>query len=145
MTGREQCGAIPSALTAPSHPAVLHSVGKSHESEIRYQPFRMTPYLVKVRDGQGAEGQLCCVLLAERVHSGYEGNSPAQAGAQAAHGASVTPWVTPSVRKADCRPWPPPRPPARGRVSVPLWTQPTFVPWGSLCLSEGLEAGISCL
>ncbi|XP_039084552.1 period circadian protein homolog 2 isoform X1 [Hyaena hyaena] len=48
------------------------SVGKSHESEIRYQPFRMTPYLVKVRDGQGAEGQLCCVLLAERVHSGYE-------------------------------------------------------------------------
>lgn len=34
----------------------------------------MTPYLVKVRDPQGAGGQLCCVLLAERVHSGYEGN-----------------------------------------------------------------------
>lgn len=48
------------------------SVGKNHESEIRYHPFRMTPYLVQVRDPQGAEDQLCCVLLAERVHSGYE-------------------------------------------------------------------------
>ncbi|XP_058555515.1 period circadian protein homolog 2 isoform X1 [Neofelis nebulosa] len=48
------------------------SVGKSHENEIRYHPFRMTPYLVKVRDPQGTEGQLCCVLLAERMHSGYE-------------------------------------------------------------------------
>ncbi|XP_012328905.2 period circadian protein homolog 2 isoform X2 [Aotus nancymaae] len=48
------------------------SVGKSHENEVRYHPFRMTPYLVKVRDQQGAESQLCCLLLAERVHSGYE-------------------------------------------------------------------------
>lgn len=56
----------------------LRSVGKNHESEIRYHPFRMTPYLVQVRDPQGAEDQLCCVLLAERVHSGYEGNSRSQ-------------------------------------------------------------------
>ncbi|XP_004743783.1 period circadian protein homolog 2 isoform X1 [Mustela putorius furo] len=48
------------------------SIGKTHENEIDYHPFRMTPYLVKVRDPQGAGGQLCCVLLAERVHSGYE-------------------------------------------------------------------------
>ncbi|XP_021567847.1 period circadian protein homolog 2 [Carlito syrichta] len=48
------------------------SVGKNHENEIRYHPFRMTPYLVKVQDQQGAESQLCCLLLAERVHSGYE-------------------------------------------------------------------------
>nr|XP_025744574.1 period circadian protein homolog 2 [Callorhinus ursinus] len=48
------------------------SVGNKHESEIHYRPFRMTPYLVKVQDPQGAGGQLCCVLLAERVHSGYE-------------------------------------------------------------------------
>ncbi|XP_029789393.1 period circadian protein homolog 2 isoform X2 [Suricata suricatta] len=47
------------------------SVGKSHENGIRYQPFRVTPYLVQVRGGQAA-AQLCCVLLAERVHSGYE-------------------------------------------------------------------------
>ncbi|XP_074220722.1 period circadian protein homolog 2 isoform X1 [Camelus bactrianus] len=48
------------------------SAGKNHETEVRYHPFRMTPYLVRVRGPQGAEGQLCCVLLAERVHSGYE-------------------------------------------------------------------------
>lgn len=48
------------------------SVGKHHENEIRYQPFRMTPYLVKVQEQKGAASQLCCLLLAERVHSGYE-------------------------------------------------------------------------
>ncbi|XP_065773241.1 period circadian protein homolog 2 [Muntiacus reevesi] len=48
------------------------SVGKNHESEIHYHPFRMTPYLAQVRERQGAESQLSCVLLAERVHSGYE-------------------------------------------------------------------------
>ncbi|KAM5326879.1 period circadian protein homolog 2 isoform 2-T2 [Glossophaga mutica] len=48
------------------------SVGKSHENEVRYRPFRMTPYLVQVPEPQGAGNQLCCLLLAERVHSGYE-------------------------------------------------------------------------
>uniref|UniRef100_A0A8C3YNR6 Period circadian regulator 2 n=1 Tax=Catagonus wagneri TaxID=51154 RepID=A0A8C3YNR6_9CETA len=48
------------------------SVGRNHESELRYQPFRMTPHLVRVCDPRGTESQLCCVLLAERVHSGYE-------------------------------------------------------------------------
>ncbi|XP_023382435.1 period circadian protein homolog 2-like [Pteropus vampyrus] len=48
------------------------SVGKNRDSDMRYQPFRMTPYLVRVPEPQGAESQLCCVLLAERVHSGYE-------------------------------------------------------------------------
>ncbi|KAM6152756.1 period circadian protein homolog 2 [Erethizon dorsatum] len=48
------------------------SVGKNHENEICYQPFRMTPYLVKVQEPLGAESQLCCLLLAEKVHSGYE-------------------------------------------------------------------------
>ncbi|XP_053511218.1 period circadian protein homolog 2 isoform X2 [Artibeus jamaicensis] len=48
------------------------SAGKSHENEVRYHPFRMTPYLAQVPEQQGAENQLCCVLLAERVHSGYE-------------------------------------------------------------------------
>uniref|UniRef100_A0A8C5JXJ1 Period circadian protein homolog 2 n=1 Tax=Jaculus jaculus TaxID=51337 RepID=A0A8C5JXJ1_JACJA len=52
------------------------SVGKQHENEVRYHPFRMTPYLVKVQESQGAESQLCCLLLAERVHSGYEDSAP---------------------------------------------------------------------
>uniref|UniRef100_A0A7N8X6Y0 Period circadian protein homolog 2 n=1 Tax=Mastacembelus armatus TaxID=205130 RepID=A0A7N8X6Y0_9TELE len=43
-----------------------HSVGPS------YYPFRMTPYLMKVQDTVHAEDQFCCLLLAERVHSGYD-------------------------------------------------------------------------
>lgn len=37
----------------------------------------MTPYLAKVQEQPGAESQLCCLLLAERVHSGYEGTATA--------------------------------------------------------------------
>uniref|UniRef100_A0A8C3LPH8 Period circadian protein homolog 2 n=1 Tax=Chrysolophus pictus TaxID=9089 RepID=A0A8C3LPH8_CHRPC len=48
------------------------SAGKERENEICYHPFRMTPYLIKVQDPEVAEDQLCCVLLAEKVHSGYE-------------------------------------------------------------------------
>lgn len=72
-------GGDPSVITPPSNGTLLFSFGKNHEDEIHYHPFRMTPYLVKVPEQQGAESQLCCVLLAERVHSGYEGDSQAQA------------------------------------------------------------------
>ncbi|XP_067395029.1 period circadian protein homolog 2 isoform X2 [Emydura macquarii macquarii] len=48
------------------------SAGKDHEHEICYHPFRMTPYLFKIQDTENAEDQLSCVLLAEKVHSGYE-------------------------------------------------------------------------
>uniref|UniRef100_A0A8C3XR78 Period circadian protein homolog 2 n=1 Tax=Chelydra serpentina TaxID=8475 RepID=A0A8C3XR78_CHESE len=47
------------------------SAGKEHEY-VFYHPFRMTPYLIKIQDTESAEDQLCCVLLAEKVHSGYE-------------------------------------------------------------------------
>lgn len=50
----------------------IFSAGKVNINENHYHPFRMTPYLIKI---QGAEDQLCCVLLAEKVHSGYEGNN----------------------------------------------------------------------
>uniref|UniRef100_UPI00398EFB06 period circadian protein homolog 2 isoform X2 n=1 Tax=Pristiophorus japonicus TaxID=55135 RepID=UPI00398EFB06 len=40
--------------------------------KIHYSPFRMTPYLIKVRVSEDDDDQLCCLLLAERVHSGYE-------------------------------------------------------------------------
>ena len=63
-----------SVLTPPSNFVLLSSVGKSHENEVRYHPFRMTPYLVQVPEQRGAESQLCCVLLAERALSGYEGD-----------------------------------------------------------------------
>ncbi|XP_028911389.1 period circadian protein homolog 1 [Ornithorhynchus anatinus] len=37
-----------------------------------YQPFRLTPYAMKLRPTDGVPGQPCCLLIAERVHSGYE-------------------------------------------------------------------------
>lgn len=54
---------------------LIISARKQHENEISYHPFRMTPYLIKVQDPENTDDQLCCVLLAEKVHSGYEGNN----------------------------------------------------------------------
>ncbi|XP_072525489.1 period circadian protein homolog 2 isoform X4 [Salminus brasiliensis] len=48
------------------------SGGKECEGDLQYYPFRMTPYLMKVQDTEHTEDQFCCLLLAERVHSGYE-------------------------------------------------------------------------
>uniref|UniRef100_A0AAX7TGV2 Period circadian protein homolog 2 n=1 Tax=Astatotilapia calliptera TaxID=8154 RepID=A0AAX7TGV2_ASTCA len=48
------------------------SGGKDRKGDLQYYPFRMTPYLMKVQDAELAEEQFCCLLLAERVHSGYE-------------------------------------------------------------------------
>uniref|UniRef100_A0A669EA06 Period circadian protein homolog 2 n=1 Tax=Oreochromis niloticus TaxID=8128 RepID=A0A669EA06_ORENI len=48
------------------------SGGKDRKGDLQYYPFRMTPYLMKVQDTELAEEQFCCLLLAERVHSGYE-------------------------------------------------------------------------
>uniref|UniRef100_A0A671VFS6 Period circadian protein homolog 2 n=1 Tax=Sparus aurata TaxID=8175 RepID=A0A671VFS6_SPAAU len=47
-------------------------ISKGRDGELHYLPFRMTPYLMKVQDAELAEEQFCCLLLAERVHSGYE-------------------------------------------------------------------------
>uniref|UniRef100_A0A9L0JNJ2 Period circadian regulator 1 n=1 Tax=Equus asinus TaxID=9793 RepID=A0A9L0JNJ2_EQUAS len=38
----------------------------------RYQPFRLTPYVTKIRISDAAPVQPCCLLIAERIHSGYE-------------------------------------------------------------------------
>ncbi|KAM3875284.1 period circadian protein homolog 2-like [Diretmus argenteus] len=48
------------------------SGGKERGGDLQYYPFRMTPYLMKVQDTELTEEQFCCLLLAERVHSGYE-------------------------------------------------------------------------
>ncbi|KAL6104575.1 per2 [Pungitius sinensis] len=48
------------------------SGGKEYEGNLQYYPFRMTPYRMKVQDTVHAEDQFCCLLLAERVHSGYD-------------------------------------------------------------------------
>ncbi|CAI5641208.1 unnamed protein product [Oreochromis niloticus] len=48
------------------------SGGKECQGDLQYYPFRMTPYLMKVQDTVHTEDQFCCLLLAERVHSGYD-------------------------------------------------------------------------
>ncbi|XP_039603048.1 period circadian protein homolog 1b isoform X1 [Polypterus senegalus] len=48
------------------------SAGRGGDNEIRYYPFRLTPYLVTLRDLDTADGQSCCLLIAEKIHSGYE-------------------------------------------------------------------------
>uniref|UniRef100_A0A4W4GQW5 PAS domain-containing protein n=1 Tax=Electrophorus electricus TaxID=8005 RepID=A0A4W4GQW5_ELEEL len=40
--------------------------------DMRYYPFRLTPYSLTLRDSDTADPQPCCLLIAERVHSGYE-------------------------------------------------------------------------
>lgn len=49
--------------------------GKDREGEMRYNPFRVTPYLLKVQGTgmSGEEEEPCSLALAERMISGYEG------------------------------------------------------------------------
>lgn len=54
--------------------------GKDREGEMRYNPFRITPYLLKVQGKNsigGEEEESCCLALAERIISGYEGKAQA--------------------------------------------------------------------
>ncbi|XP_066120295.1 period circadian protein homolog 1 [Saccopteryx bilineata] len=46
--------------------------GGDRDPGSRYQPFRLTPYVTKIRDSDGDPAQPCCLLIAERIHSGYE-------------------------------------------------------------------------
>ncbi|KAJ8259490.1 hypothetical protein GJAV_G00169910 [Gymnothorax javanicus] len=46
--------------------------GKDLDGEMRYNPFRFTPYLLKVRRSEVEEEHPCCLALAERIISGYE-------------------------------------------------------------------------
>uniref|UniRef100_A0A667ZK82 Period circadian clock 1b n=1 Tax=Myripristis murdjan TaxID=586833 RepID=A0A667ZK82_9TELE len=48
------------------------SADRAQGGEMRYYPFRLTPYQLTIRDSDAAEPQPCCLLIAERVHSGYE-------------------------------------------------------------------------
>ncbi|MGH0188249.1 UNVERIFIED_CONTAM: hypothetical protein FKN15_028589 [Acipenser sinensis] len=53
------------------------SSGREKGGEVRYRPFRLAPYLLTLRDPETLEPQPCCLLLAEKIHSGYEGENPA--------------------------------------------------------------------
>uniref|UniRef100_H3A613 Period circadian regulator 1 n=1 Tax=Latimeria chalumnae TaxID=7897 RepID=H3A613_LATCH len=51
------------------------SGARGREHKLRYHPFRLTPYMMKVCDSENMEGQPCCLLLAEKIHSGYEAST----------------------------------------------------------------------
>lgn len=51
------------------------SADRTQGREMRYCPFRLTPYQLTIKDSDAAEPQPCCLLIAERVHSGYEGST----------------------------------------------------------------------
>ncbi|XP_029696686.1 period circadian protein homolog 1b isoform X3 [Takifugu rubripes] len=48
------------------------SADRTQGGEMRYCPYRLTPYQLTIKDSDAAEPQPCCLLIAERVHSGYE-------------------------------------------------------------------------
>ncbi|MED6276339.1 hypothetical protein CHARACLAT_002057 [Characodon lateralis] len=48
------------------------SASRAQGVEMHYHPFRLTPYQLTLRDSDAAEPQPCCLLIAEKVHSGYE-------------------------------------------------------------------------
>nr|XP_046235895.1 period circadian protein homolog 1b isoform X2 [Scatophagus argus] len=48
------------------------SADRTQGGKMHYYPFRLTPYQLTIRDSDAAEPQPCCLLIAERVHSGYE-------------------------------------------------------------------------
>lgn len=52
-----------------------HRGGKDRDGEMRYNPFRFTPYLLKVQGVGREEEHPCCLALAERIISGYEGEA----------------------------------------------------------------------
>ncbi|KAL0973391.1 hypothetical protein UPYG_G00202840 [Umbra pygmaea] len=48
------------------------SGGMEKGRDLLYYPFRINPYLIKVQDAALSEGEFCCLLLAEKVTSGYD-------------------------------------------------------------------------
>ncbi|XP_065791909.1 period circadian protein homolog 3-like isoform X1 [Muntiacus reevesi] len=46
--------------------------GEAGEPQPLYCPFRITPYLIHVHSSALAEAEPCCLLLVEKMHSGYQ-------------------------------------------------------------------------
>ncbi|XP_008516213.2 period circadian protein homolog 3 isoform X4 [Equus przewalskii] len=46
--------------------------GEDSKQEKRYSPFQILPYLIHVHSPAQLESEPCCLMLVEKVHSGYE-------------------------------------------------------------------------
>lgn len=66
-------------LSDASWPALttflFFSGGEAGELQRPYCPFRITPNLIHVHSSALMEPEPCCLLLAEKIHSGYQGKS----------------------------------------------------------------------
>lgn len=81
--------------------SLSHRGGPDRDPGPRYQPFRLTPYVTKIRVSDGAPAQPCCLLIAERIHSGYEGGPGAWPGWGRRKGASSGLGVTRALSLED--------------------------------------------
>ncbi|XP_026871113.2 period circadian protein homolog 1a [Electrophorus electricus] len=65
--------AVSTVERAPEKPVFCRlSGGRGSGGEAKYRPFRLTPYQLSLRDSDTSQPEPCCLLIAERVHSGYE-------------------------------------------------------------------------
>lgn len=55
--------------------SVLFRGGQDTEQEKHYCPVRIIPYLLHVCSSAQLESEPCCLILVEKIHSGYEGKT----------------------------------------------------------------------
>uniref|UniRef100_A0A8B9J420 Period circadian clock 1a n=1 Tax=Astyanax mexicanus TaxID=7994 RepID=A0A8B9J420_ASTMX len=64
----------PSSVDCAQEKSMFCRISGERESggEMKYYPFQLTPYQLTLRDSDTSQPEPCCLLIAERVHSGYE-------------------------------------------------------------------------
>uniref|UniRef100_W5LL06 Period circadian clock 1a n=1 Tax=Astyanax mexicanus TaxID=7994 RepID=W5LL06_ASTMX len=68
------CTRAASSVDCAQEKSMFCRISGERESggEMKYYPFRLTPYQLTLRDSDTSQPEPCCLLIAERVHSGYE-------------------------------------------------------------------------
>ncbi|XP_072515755.1 period circadian protein homolog 1a [Salminus brasiliensis] len=68
------CTRAASSVDCAQEKSMFCRISGERESggEMKYYPFRLTPYQLTLRDSDTAQPEPCCLLITERVHSGYE-------------------------------------------------------------------------
>ncbi|XP_039531962.1 period circadian protein homolog 1a isoform X2 [Pimephales promelas] len=69
------CAGTTSQVDCAEEKSMFCRISRGRDSdgnEVKYYPFRLTPYQLTLRDSDTSQPEPCCLLIAERVHSGYE-------------------------------------------------------------------------
>uniref|UniRef100_A0A8B9J4G4 Period circadian clock 1a n=1 Tax=Astyanax mexicanus TaxID=7994 RepID=A0A8B9J4G4_ASTMX len=68
------CTRAASSVDCAQEKSMFCRISGERESggEMKYYPFQLTPYQLTLRDSDTSQPEPCCLLIAERVHSGYE-------------------------------------------------------------------------